>query len=202
MGHLRGGLSYANVMSTLGVALALGGTSYAAITLPRNSVGGDQIRANAVKASELATNAVTSGDVKNRSLLATDFALGQLPTGATGANGATGLTGPPGPQGPAGVVGAITVQREPFTVPEGMTAGLQVACPAGTKVIGGGSALDDTSAEGIYLTVSRPFRIVPGASGDDPGDGETFDSWRITYRNAAGDTGTSTGAAWAVCAQT
>jgi hypothetical protein len=202
MDRLRGRLSYANVMSTIGVALALGGTSYAAVTLPRNSVGSDQIKADAVRASELASNAVSSSNVKNRSLLATDFALGQLPTGATGATGATGLQGLAGAQGPAGVVGAITVQREDFSVPEGMTAGLQIACPAGTKVVAGGSALDDTSAEGIYLTVSRPFRTTPGAAGDEPVDGETFDAWRVTWRNATGDTGTTNANAWAVCVQT
>ena len=138
-------LSYANVMSTIGVMLALGGTSYAAIKLPSNSVGSPQIKASAVGASELASNAVTSSDVKDRSLLARDFALGQLPTGATGANGATGATGagPQGPIGPAGRRGAISVERTDFTVPDtGTATGLQVACPAGTKIIGGGSSVD------------------------------------------------------------
>jgi hypothetical protein len=211
MDRARGRLTYANVMSTIGVALALGGTSYAAVKLPANSVGSAQIKANAVKASEIATNAVTSAEIKSRSLLATDFAPGQIPTGATGATGATGLQGTPGlqgPAGPSGVVGAITVQRTDFTVPEPAppsvsgTVGLQVECPPATKVIGGGAALDDTSAEGIYLTVSRPFRLAPGAEGDKPVDGETFDSWGIAYRNAMGMTGTTTGSAWAVCAQT
>ena len=51
--------------------LAVGGTSYAAITLPANSVGTKQIK----------KNAVTGGKVKNRSLKAVDFATGQLPRG-------------------------------------------------------------------------------------------------------------------------
>jgi hypothetical protein len=45
-------------MATVAVFVALGGTSYAAIKLPRNSVGGSQIR----------TAAVTSSEVKDRSL--------------------------------------------------------------------------------------------------------------------------------------
>jgi len=205
MDRVRGRLSYANVMSTIGVMLALGGTSYAAIKLPSNSVGSAQIRSDAVRASELAPNAVTSGNVKNRSLLATDFALGQLPTGATGANGATGATGATGAQGtvgPAGVVGAVTVQREDFTVTEGMTVSIQVSCPAGTKALGGGSALDDANAEGIYLTASRPLRSTPGADGDKPLDGESFDAWRVTWRNMTGQTATTAASAWVVCAQT
>lgn len=196
---MGGGLSYANVMSTIGVLLALGGTSYAAIKLPSNSVGSAQIKASAVRTSELASNAVTSTDVKDRSLLARDFALGQLPTGATGANGATGLTGP---QGPAGVVGAVTVQREDFTASENATTGVQVSCPAGMKAIGGGAALDDTIADGVNLTVSRPFRSTPGADGDKPVDSETFDAWRVAYRNEPGGTGSAPATAWVVCAQT
>ena len=194
-------LSYANVMSTIGVMLALGGTSYAAIKLPSNSVGSHQIKASAVRASELASNAVASSDVKDRSLLARDFALGQLPTGATGANGATGATGARGPQGaigPAGVVGAITVERTDFTVPDtGLATGLQVECPAGTKIIGGGSSVEPTSSD-AYPVASRPYR----ADGDKPEDGETFDAWRVTYRNPAGGPGDATVNAWAICAQT
>jgi hypothetical protein len=200
MDHLRDKLSYANVMSTIAVALALGGTSYAAVKLPSNSVGSPQIKASAVKASEIASSAVTSADVRNRSLLARDFALGQVPTGATGATGATGLAGPPGVQGaagPAGVVGAVTVQREDFNLPDtGTPTGLQVGCPAGTKVVGGGSSADLTNTD-AYPVASRPFRT----SSDKPVDGETFDAWRVTYRNPTGG-GDVTVNAWAICAQT
>ena len=46
--RLRQKLSYANVTATLALFIALGGTSYAALTLPRNSVGSKQIRSRAV----------------------------------------------------------------------------------------------------------------------------------------------------------
>jgi hypothetical protein len=39
MRRLRAQLSYANVMSSIAVFLVLGGSVYAAATLPRNSVG-------------------------------------------------------------------------------------------------------------------------------------------------------------------
>lgn len=55
-------LSYANVMSTIAVFIALGGTSYA---VARNSVGNLQLR----------KNAVTSSKVKDRSLTKRDLAL-------------------------------------------------------------------------------------------------------------------------------
>lgn len=75
--------------------VALGGTSYAAATLPRNSVGANQIRANAVSSSE----------VKDGSLRARDFRSADLPRGATGATGSQGPAGPQGPKGDAGATG-------------------------------------------------------------------------------------------------
>jgi hypothetical protein len=48
MKRLRPKLTYANVMATIAVFIALGGASYAATKLPKNSVGSKQIKANAV----------------------------------------------------------------------------------------------------------------------------------------------------------
>lgn len=88
---------YANVVSTLALLVALGGTSYAAIELPKNSVGSSQIQKGAVKGSDIKADAVTSPKVKDGSLLAQDFKAGQIPAGPAGATGATGATGPRGP---------------------------------------------------------------------------------------------------------
>jgi hypothetical protein len=87
---LKARVRYADVMSTLAVFLALGGIGFAAVTLPKNSVGTKQLK----------KNAVTSKKVKDSSLLTRDFRAGQLPAGARGAEG------PPGPAGAAGLAGA------------------------------------------------------------------------------------------------
>ena len=87
---------YANVTATLALVVALGGTSYAAVTLPRNSVGSKQIKANAV----------SSGKVKDGSLLSEDFKAGEIPAGPAAANGAAGATGLPGDRGDRGDTGA------------------------------------------------------------------------------------------------
>jgi hypothetical protein len=89
MAKLLSGLSYANVMATIAVFLALGGGAYAAMKLPRKSVGSPQLKANAVN----------SAKVKNRSLRAVDFKAGQLPSGPAGDRGAQGSPGPKGDQG-------------------------------------------------------------------------------------------------------
>jgi hypothetical protein len=53
-------LTYANVVATIALFAALGGVSYAATTLPKNSVGTDQIQAEAIRTGKLAEDAVTS----------------------------------------------------------------------------------------------------------------------------------------------
>ena len=80
---LRHRPSPALVVACLALTIALGGTSYAAVTLPRNSVGTPQLKKNAVNASK----------VKNFSLLRVDFKRGQIPAGDRGPTGATGATG-------------------------------------------------------------------------------------------------------------
>lgn len=81
---LRARLSYANVMATIAVFLALGGGAYA-LTLPRNSVKSKHIGKGQVKRPDIGKNAVTSVKVKRSSLLASDFKAGQLPAGPPGA---------------------------------------------------------------------------------------------------------------------
>jgi len=53
-------LTYANVVASLALFTALGGVSYAATTLPKGSVGTDQIQAEAVRTGKLVDDAVTA----------------------------------------------------------------------------------------------------------------------------------------------
>ena len=46
--RIRGHLTYADVMATAAVFIALGGVSYAAVKLPKGSVGTAQLKQNAV----------------------------------------------------------------------------------------------------------------------------------------------------------
>jgi hypothetical protein len=75
------------VVACIALAVAMAGTGYAATALPRNSVGGVQLK----------KNAVTSTKVKNGSLLRADFKPGQLIPGARGPAGPVGPAGPAGP---------------------------------------------------------------------------------------------------------
>src|SRR5205823_2994448 len=80
-----------NAVSFLALFVALGGTSYAALTLPSNSVGTKQLR----------RGAVTAEKVRTQSLLAQDFKAGQLPRGRTGPRGQQGVQGVQGVAGTA-----------------------------------------------------------------------------------------------------
>ena len=67
LSRFGGRLSYANVVATLALFVALGGSSYAALNLPKASVGGKQLK----------KNSVTSPKVKRGSLLVSDFKASQ-----------------------------------------------------------------------------------------------------------------------------
>ena len=95
---LRHRPSPAIVIASIALTIALGGTSYAAISLPRNSVGTPQLK----------KNAVNSAKVKNFSLLRVDFKRGQLPAGPRGPQGVPGTPGATGAKGDKGDPGPAT----------------------------------------------------------------------------------------------
>jgi hypothetical protein len=94
--RLQGRLTYANVTATMALVIALSGGAYAAVTLPRDSVGAAQIKTGAVGPSELRTGAVRSRDVHNRGLEVRDLSV-------RARESLRGKTGPAGPPGPAAV---------------------------------------------------------------------------------------------------
>ena len=56
-------LSYANVVASLALMVALGGTATAAITLPKDSVGPTQIQTDAVRSPEIEADAIRSPEI-------------------------------------------------------------------------------------------------------------------------------------------
>jgi hypothetical protein len=73
-------LSYANVMSTVAVFLALAGGAAFAASLGKNSVGSKQVKKNAVITSKIKKEAVTGGKVKKDTLTGTQINEGTLGT--------------------------------------------------------------------------------------------------------------------------
>jgi hypothetical protein len=168
-------LTYANVIATLALFLALGGaTAFAASTLGKNSVGTRQLK----------KNAVTGAKVKDGSLLAGDFKAGQLPAGERG------------PQGAPGAPGATSV-----VVHYGDRVGLKdedevgqslATCAPGETLTGGGFDLEGEpeSANPISpytLIVDRPGGEGVESEGEfvypDPTNGVAAKSWTVVLRN-------------------
>jgi hypothetical protein len=139
-GRFRDRLSYANVTATIALFVALGGTSYAAVKLPKNSVGATELRSSSVRTAE----------VKDRALELRDLSV----KARAALKGQTGAAGPAGPAG-AGTGGAasLTVKGIQGNVGSDSTADLVVQCDAGQRVVGGGMRLDtggDTSVRESY----------------------------------------------------
>jgi hypothetical protein len=108
------------VIACLALAVALGGTSYAATVLPRNSVGTVQLK----------NDAITAAKVKNFSLVRQDFRPGQLPVG------------PRGPAGPAGPGARWALVRADGTIIAQSGGVTPTAKPsAGAYILDFGSAL-------------------------------------------------------------
>lgn len=88
MKRIRGKLTYANVVATIALFLAVGGASaMAASQLAKNSVGAKQLKSNAVTAAKIKTGAVTSPKVAAGAIDAAQLANGAVGTSALG-NGA------------------------------------------------------------------------------------------------------------------
>jgi hypothetical protein len=80
-------VSPAMAVALLALFVALGGSSYAAVQLSKDSVRSRNIKDGEVKRADLARNAVGSSQVADGSLRAADFKAGQLSAGPRGAQG-------------------------------------------------------------------------------------------------------------------
>jgi hypothetical protein len=80
------------IVSLIALAVALGGTGYAAVSLPKNSVGPKQLKKRAVRKAKIAKNAVDSSKVKDHSLAGVDLNLNGVSLPPSGPAGGT-LTG-------------------------------------------------------------------------------------------------------------
>jgi hypothetical protein len=178
MSWIRSRMTFANVVAVVALFIALGGTGYAALKLPKNSVGTKQLK----------NGAVTARKVKAHTLLARDFKRGQLPAG------------PQGPKGDKGDPGAIT-----GTLPSGVTLkgrwGTELSNGSG-----GAQRIETAISFGVqlasaptphYIGVGAP--IPPGCSGNvgapgaSPGNLCVFASFEANITPGSGTTFNATG---------
>jgi Collagen triple helix repeat (20 copies) len=154
---------HSGVLACVALLVALGGTSYAAVTVARNSVGSAQLKAGAVTPAKLADENVTAAKVARGGLSLDDLAPGQLVdgprgdrgpvgdrgvAGAAGSAGLRGAVGDPGPVGPPGADGApggvgargteqVVLAHGQFVAPPNAEGEGTAICPDGTRVLNG-----------------------------------------------------------------
>ena len=149
----------AGVIACLALAIALGGSAFAATTLvPRNSVG--------------------SAQVINGSLLKKDFKRGQLQRGPQGPQGGQGPQGPEGPIGklaPTSRVALTAAMVDPAN-PSNLAAFIRTDSPSPMCLVtlaeSAGAAIAGTTvycgqrnylgANGIYIHVFLPIPVPAG----------------------------------------
>jgi type VI protein secretion system component Hcp len=129
--RLRRHLSYANVVATICLFVALGGTSYAAVK---------------ITGADVKPESLTGANIKDGSLYAKDFKKGQLPGGARGAAGAPGQAGAPGPAGAQGQPG-----------PQGEAGAMGPQGPAGAPGEAPGPPSGTATVERLTLAGSPPI---------------------------------------------
>ena len=119
-------MTYANIVATLALFVALGGSSYAAVVIT-----GASVKDGSLTGKDLKDNSVKSVDIRDNSLLKKDFKAGQLPAGARGPVGSKGDTGAKGDPGPStGVAGGALAGSYPNP---------SLAAPEAYHVVGGAS---------------------------------------------------------------
>jgi hypothetical protein len=155
-----------DILSVAAVFIALGGTSYAAFSLPRASVGERELKRDAVSSTRIADRSIKKRDLARDVLAGRGGQAGPAgPTGPAGPKGDAGLQGPrgeTGPQGPAGPKGD----------PGGgaaIAAGQAQRTVVASKNCSGIEIVRDT------VTLARPSRVL------------------VNYRTSAANYGSATG---------
>jgi hypothetical protein len=190
---IRARLSYANVVATMAVFLALGGASYAAVSLPRGSVGSKQLRRHAVTQSKLAIGGVGTKQLRRRSVRGAKLARGGVKKGslspwirrqlarraAPGPPGPTGSRGATGPRGPGAV--RVHYSAAESATPNFVTAlntnGLTVrgSCDVG----GGTTTLTFAVRSAQAATLQETLTIDQGTDPTTPPAGATTGNLQI-----------------------
>jgi hypothetical protein len=138
-------MSYAKVTSALAIAIVFAAGADAAVKAPRNSVGPAQLKKNAVTHRKIANGAVNSRAAQR--LTSQDI--------ADDVSGPEGTKGPQGDPGPP-ILARIDYESAPYPVPDGFVGHVEVGCPNGTNIVGGGGTIGGVSSGGAAVSDAYP----------------------------------------------
>jgi len=120
------------VVACLALIVALGGTSYAAIRLPANSVGTKQLKKGAVTGVKVKSNTLTGTQIN-------ESKLGKVPSAGSADSATNATTAGSAP------VSRLDYQSAVVAVPAGFLAATRgtANCPTGLSATGGGAKMSD-----------------------------------------------------------
>jgi hypothetical protein len=159
----RSRISYANVVSTMALCLALGGVSYAAVKLPKNSVVSATIKNGQVKNKDLGKNAVTSTKIKDGGVADADLANGVNGAKLTDGSVANGKLagGIDGAKLSDGSIAAGKLAAGVTTPADGSISSAKIA--DGSITFGKLSGDVQSRAEGAYASIDGYGPTIQGA---------------------------------------
>lgn len=165
-------------VALMALFVALGGTSYAAIT-----ISGKNVKNGSLTGADIKNGSLRGTDVRNRSLTSSDLSSGTISSlrGTSGPAGPAGTSGPAGPAGPAGTFGTVTVRSAVYSSGAPVTA----SCQSGEVAVGGG------------VSTGSPFGF-PRVSAPTPTSG-TPTGWQGQVVNTSNVA--VSGTVYAVCAR-
>ena len=156
--------SPAIVISLIALFVALGGTSYAAFSLPKGSVGSAQLKRRAVTPTKVAPATVRL------------FKGQQGARGLQGPQGPTGAAGTNGTNGTNGATNVVIRHTDTATPTANQTTGI-ARCNAGEQATGGGALI--SGGVGGASQWMQPGSPVPSSGSLPPG-------WFASYYNSSG----------------
>jgi hypothetical protein len=151
---IRSRLTYANIVATLALFVALSGGAYAAATLPRNSVGAKQLRKKAVTRVKIMNRAVTSAKIAANAVTGfhvVESTLAKVPVAAAADHATSADTAS---SAGSAALSRLDYESKTVTVPSGGTITASVSCPSGFYATGGGARVSNDND--AYVNHSGP----------------------------------------------
>jgi hypothetical protein len=162
---LKSHLTYANVMATVAVFLALGGVATAAFTVPKKSVGTKQLKAKAVTEPKIGDKAVTEGKLGDGAVTAAKLAGGAAVKNVVARETVVANQG----------TGTFTVR--------------DLQCAAGEQAVGGGAEGTTVGTRNFpNLDIdTRPLAFGPIDANDQAvANGQTATGWHVSIQVVTG----------------
>jgi hypothetical protein len=174
--------SPALAISLIALFVALGGTSYAATRLPKNSVGTKQLKNNAVTGAKIAGGAVTAAKINPSGLTVPNAAHA---TSADSATAATNATTAANATNASALGGHSASFFAPATLPSGHSESGTWLIDSGDTGAFAGDAITFPTPLAAGLAADRVEYIGTTTSTECPGIGHAATGWLCIYASHA-----------------